>query len=67
MNSTQVCTLNHLQLVPFLIAILCHQLVGCSTELLCLIRHPFGAVFQTIQFIAALEHQHVCSTNLAAG
>lgn len=58
-----LCAWNHLQLIPFFIAIFCHELRSGSTELLRFVWHLFGVVFQLIKLVATLDHQHVRTTD----
>lgn len=55
--------LNHLQLVPFLVAVFRHELRRRAAELLRFVRHFLSVVLQSIQFVTALHHQHVSSAD----
>lgn len=63
----KLCVRNHLQLIPFFIAILRHQLMRGAAELLRLVRHLLGVVLQSIELVAALHHQHVRPADLVVG
>lgn len=58
-----LCVRNHLQLIPFFIAILRHELLGRSAELLRFVWHFLRVVLQLIQLVATFNHQHVRSTD----